>query len=199
MNQQIEDATLNLWARRDAGLVSRDSDEMDVVSIPVVVHIMHAPGQSVGSGSNISDQQVYNAIEHLNQAYRNQLAYDPTSGVDLQMEFCLASRTPEGNYTNGITRSPSFNNVDLAANGNNLTMKSTTAWNQTQYLNIWVTGSIAKSDEGINNIAGYSSYASEHGTTNDGLICRFDYFGTNPKHIMFRARRFGMRYATRCP
>lgn len=180
MNQQIEDATLNLWARRDAGLVSRDSDEMDVVSIPVVVHIMHAPGQSVGSGSNISDQQVYNAIEHLNQAYRNQLAYDPTSGVDLQMEFCLASRTPEGNYTNGITRSPSFNNVDLAANGNNLTMKSSTAWNQTQYLNIWVTGSIAKSDEGINNIAGYSSYASEHGTTNDGLICRFDYFGTNP-------------------
>lgn len=180
MNQQIEAATLDLWARRDAGLVSRDGDEIDVISIPVVVHIMYLPGQAVGSGSNISDQQVYNAIEYLNQAYRNELAYDPTSGIDLKMEFCLASRTPEGNFTNGITRSPSFNSVDLATVGNNLTMKNTTAWNQTQYLNIWVVGSIAKSDVGIYNIAGYSSYANEHGETNDGLICRFDYFGTNP-------------------
>ena len=41
-------------------------------TIPVVVHVMHLPGDNtVGSGSNISDAQILSGIQHLNDAYRN--------------------------------------------------------------------------------------------------------------------------------
>ncbi len=40
-----------------------------ILTIPVVVHIIH-DGSAYGDGSNITDEQVYSAINALNQDYR---------------------------------------------------------------------------------------------------------------------------------
>lgn len=180
INQQTEAATYSLWQELDNGTQSRSSDGWGLMTIPVVVHIMAPPGQNIGTGSNIPDQQVYDAIEHLNEAYRNTVLYDMATGHDIEVEFCLAQRSPVDAYTTGITRHNTYSIIDLSSNNtDNFNMKNATAWNQERYLNIWVVAGITKADQGIYNIAGFSSYANEHGDTNDGVVCRFDYFGTN--------------------
>ncbi|MBS1665592.1 MAG: hypothetical protein JST68_31425, partial [Bacteroidetes bacterium] len=76
------------------------------VVLPVVVHIIHNNGPE-----NISDLQVQTAIQHLNEAYANTGYYDPSDGVSTNIQFCLASRDPNNNPTNGITRDVSVNTV----------------------------------------------------------------------------------------
>ena len=137
----IEDLTHDLWERRLNGQCSREGDEMGLITIPVAVHIMHPSSESIGAGGNITNAQVETALDHLNQAFRNTLLFDPTTGVDVEIEFCLAARDPNGNATNGITRHTNYYNVDLGYNADTV-MKHNTAWDQTQYLNIWVVKTI---------------------------------------------------------
>ena len=67
-------------------------------TLPVVVHILH-DGDDVGTGSNISDAQVASAIQALNADFQGEFG-----GADVDVEFALAVRGPEGNPTNGIVR-----------------------------------------------------------------------------------------------
>ena len=73
-----------------------------VKTIPVVVHIVHD-----GGAENISDAQVQQAINWLNQALANQGYFDQGSGADCGIQLCFAQRTPDGQPTNGITRDQS--------------------------------------------------------------------------------------------
>jgi hypothetical protein len=76
---------------------------------PVVVHVFH-DGDDYGTGSNIADEIVYDAIANLNACFAGEPWHTTThSGVthpysDSNIEFCLASIDPDGNTTNGITR-----------------------------------------------------------------------------------------------
>ena len=65
-----------------------------IYTIPVVVHVLHL-GESIGTGSNISDSQIQQAITGLNSRFRNVNGL----GADVEMEFCLASKDPNGNST----------------------------------------------------------------------------------------------------
>ncbi len=77
--------------------------------LPVVVHIIHENGLE-----NISDAQVLDGMDHLNQAFENIDYYDQGTGVNTQIQFCLAKRTPEGTFTTGINRVVSpLTNVDM--------------------------------------------------------------------------------------
>ena len=64
----------------------------DLITLPVVVHIIHNNGPE-----NISDAQVMQGIQHLNDAFRNVSVYNPQTGVDTKIEFCLAQRDTAGN------------------------------------------------------------------------------------------------------
>lgn len=77
-----------------------------VVTIPVVVHVVYN-----NATQNISDAQVQSAIEALNRDFRrtntdaNQTpAAFQGVAADVEIEFCLARQDPNGNPTNGITR-----------------------------------------------------------------------------------------------
>lgn len=73
-----------------------------VHSLPVVVHILHE-GESLGTGSNITDEQIFSAITALNEDFRKLPGTNGDGdGVDVELEFCLAARDPEGNSTTGI-------------------------------------------------------------------------------------------------
>lgn len=59
------------------------------VVLPVVVHIIHNNGTE-----NISDARVLAGIQHLNEAFRNTGYYDPATGVNTNIQFCLVKRDP---------------------------------------------------------------------------------------------------------
>ncbi len=91
-----------------------DLDTAQVLTIPVVFHILHL-GESVGEGTNISDEQVLSCIENLNHRFRGDVEalssltdeydeYELSLVKDGKIEFCLAARGPDDTPTDGINR-----------------------------------------------------------------------------------------------
>lgn len=145
----------------------------DIYTIPVVIHILYN-----NNNENISDAQIISQINILNEDFRR-LNIDTINtpndfeqyAADCQIEFCLASRDPENNITNGITRTHtnelSFNITDKKIYYDSLGGKN--AWNTNKYLNIWVGN--------INNLAGYSTFPGFPFEEEDGVIIHYEYFG----------------------
>ena len=86
-----------------------------VLTVPVVFHIMHL-GETEGSGTNISYEQLLACLASLNDAYRGNAPYN-SSGVDMEIEFCLASQDPSGNPTTGVNRINASGTSDYTTNG----------------------------------------------------------------------------------
>ena len=142
-----------------------------IVTIPVVVHVIwHDPSE------NISDAQIFSQIDVLNEDFRKLNAdtgvvrpiFAPLAG-DAGIEFCLAQRDPQGNVTNGITRTYSTvpdwgcdDSMKYAANG------GADGWPGADYLNIWVCK--------LNCANGYAYYP---GTPDpiDGVVVHYYVFG----------------------
>lgn len=149
-----------------------------VITVPVVVHIVYITPQE-----NITDQQVYSQIAVLNADYRrlnadtiNTPSVFDSLAADIGIEFCLASVDPNGNPTNGITRTASaggdfggfFNpfteDVKAAASG------GCDPWPSDQYLNIWVCNLFP-------GLLGYSSFPGGDPAL-DGVAITYTAFGT---------------------
>lgn len=151
---------------------SSSKQQSVVYIIPVVFHIVHQFGPE-----NISDAKVREAIRVMNDDFRKRNA-DTASTIpvfqplmaDCEIEFRLATIDPSGNCTNGIDRiySPETNNGGESAKFNK--------WPQNKYLNIWV---IKKMGPGHLTAAAYAYYPSTPPANGDGIICLYDYVGTN--------------------
>ncbi|MEP6749665.1 MAG: M43 family zinc metalloprotease [Bacteroidota bacterium] len=153
-----------------------------VVTLPVVVHIIHNNG-----AENISDAQVFQGIQHLNEAYANSGYYDPADGVNTQIQFCMAQRDPANNATNGITRDVSSYTVMGGANyySDDQNVKNIDRWNPLCYINIWIVKSIPTS------VVGYAYLPSAHGTNVDGIIMEAGYFGSSYPNDVVVAHEMG--------
>ena len=141
-----------------------------VLIIPTVVHIIHNNGPE-----NISNLQINNAIAEINQAMRNLGYYDPNTGVDTEIELCLAVQDTAGQATSGINRvlDPL---TDMTLETQDAALKNLSRWNTSQYLNIWVVNSINSQFWGP-GVAGYSTLPASHGQPNDGFVVEYDFFG----------------------
>ncbi|MBT8196791.1 MAG: PKD domain-containing protein [Bacteroidia bacterium] len=139
--------------------------------IPVVFHVMHDYGSS-----NISEAQVLDALSILNEDFQklNSDTSDIVSGFntiigDPDIEFRLAKLDPNGNCTNGITRT--YTELTWAANDN---VKQLISWPRNKYLNVWVVASLTN--------AGAGAYAylpsNSINPTVDGIITRNTQFGS---------------------
>jgi len=158
--------------------VDFDSDqktEGTVFTIPVVVHIIYDD-----ASDNITDKQVKNAIEVLNEDYRrlnadavNTRSSFTSVAADCEIEFKLAKLDPNGNCHTGITRTQSA----LTVNANN-NVKALKSWPRTKYVNIWVVNSIDLGSSGQGTVLGYA-YKPNPGqsTTYDGIVIRHDRMG----------------------
>ncbi|MBL0236964.1 MAG: hypothetical protein IPQ02_10205 [Saprospiraceae bacterium] len=139
-----------------------------IYDVPVVVHVLHL-GEAIGTGTNISDAQIKGAIQTLNNEFRNSNG----TGVDMQINFCLAVRDPNGNPSTGINRvngtvvpkysiggisNPYYNTC-----GNEKAVKDLSKWPFESYLNIWVVSKICGG-----NISGYATFQS--GSVYDGVV-----------------------------
>lgn len=144
-----------------------------VITIPVVVHVVYNT-----TAQNVSDAQIQSQITQLNLDYRK-LNTDWTSTpsgfqslvADYEIEFCLATRDPNGNSTNGIIRkqtsSTSFStndNVKRTANGGD------DAWPSSSYLNLWVCNLSG-------GTLGYAQFPGGAAAT-DGVVINYTAFGT---------------------
>lgn len=134
--------------------------------IPVVVHVIHD-----GGTNNISDAQIQSQIDVLNEDYRKRLGTNGYgSGVDTDVEFCLAKKDPLGKCSNGIVRikSPLSNHQTYQRS----MLKQLSYWDNTRYLNMYVV-------KNINNGSGTAGYSSFPGgpPDEDGIVVRHDYFG----------------------
>jgi len=142
--------------------------------VPVVVHVM-SEGTSLTS---ITDQEIQDAINDLNQRYRKITgSLGDGDGVDVTLEFSLAVRDPNGNCTNGIVRYDLSGNVNYKTNGvySNLAgitdnaLKAFSFWNSSQYYNIWLVSEI-DGNNGGSGVQGYAYMASAHGMSFDGTV-----------------------------
>ncbi len=167
------------------------SDRVQYI-VPVVVHIVH-----LGGPENISDQQVYDVINLLNEDFSatnsdlSQVipAFQGIIG-DADFEFRLAKKDPNGNCTNGITRTYSSTTDDTGFNGIshpivNAVQAQHGTWPQNKYLNIFVCRT---------TISGAAAYTYNPGVfTNPnsmlgGIVCLHNYFGNtgtgNSRHTV---------------
>lgn len=152
--------------------VQLKSGNDSLLVIPIVFHIVHQYG-----GENISDAQILDQIDILNEDYKKLNA--DTSAVNPefagiignpQLEFRLAKIDPHGNCTNGIERIYSQESV-VGDDGSKMHN-----WPRSKYLNVWVVKDME------NGVAGYAYYPSAtisgFGAFIDGVIIRHDYIGS---------------------
>jgi len=155
---------------------NRQSARLSVVTIPVVVHVIYHPSYPA---QQISYSRVVEQINILNQDFR--AMNSDTSIVpsmfkgditDPEIQFCLASRDPNGNWTDGVIFVPTTKTG--FSMGEDASIKSTALgghdpWDRNKYMNIWVcnlTGNVL----GFTTLPGGPAYL-------DGLVIGFRYFG----------------------
>ena len=159
-----------------------------VITIPVVVHVIHSVADNtIGVGSNISDEQILSQFPVLNQDYRRKIGsngYNTNAlGADVEIEFCLATTDPNCNPTNGITRHYStkttYNPTSDFETG---LVKSFSQWPNTDYLNIWVV-SLSGGYLGYAQFPNYTGLAGLDSVSGlpaeDGVLIASKVFGAN--------------------
>ncbi len=110
--------------------------------IPVVIHVIHK-GESVGSGTNITEAQILDQLRIINEDFQQQnpdFSNTPTEFLGVaaspNLEFVLAKQRPDGLPTNGINRvqgpKDEYSSRDAAL------VADMVSWPPEEYLNIWV-------------------------------------------------------------
>ncbi|MFI5135071.1 MAG: M43 family zinc metalloprotease [Chitinophagales bacterium] len=150
------------------------ADTRSTYVVPVVVHVIW--NKSI---QNISDEQVQSQIDVLNEDF-NRLNADTSKtpapfksvAAGISIKFCLAAYDPNGNPTNGITRTQ----TDVTAFYLGDSMKHTSqggedAWPTSEYLNFWVC-------DLSGGVLGYAVMPSPgNPPAEDGLVLRYNAFG----------------------
>jgi hypothetical protein len=172
-----------LYAQRVACAPEVDLDTAQILTIPVVFHVIHV-GEPVGEGTNISDEQILSCIENLNHRFRGDVEalaaltnqydeYELSLVKDSKIEFCLAARDPNNEPTDGINR---YDGSNLTNNGESYALdgiandasqsgvsdsyiKDLFHWPVDKYFNCYVVTEIS-GNNGLNGIQGYSFLGS---------------------------------------
>jgi hypothetical protein len=173
-HQQLEEETRLFAQERGGG--------EETLIIPIVFHIIHE-----GGAENISDEQVLDCLRIVNRDFRKQ-NQDTLQVVDefvdliadINIEFRLAQRDPEGNCTKGINRifSP-------LTNEGGSQMKDLIFWPRDMYMNVWV----------CKDAGGAAGYTYLPGSVNngwlqdqDGIVLLHNYTGSIGTSSVTRSR-----------
>ncbi|MFD2717733.1 M43 family zinc metalloprotease [Hymenobacter monticola] len=162
------------------GVQQRNNYVTDI-TIPVVVHVIHA-----GGTDNISDRQINSAIAQLNLDYQKlnpdtadiSPLFRPIAAA-VGFQFRLAKKDPNGNCTTGITRhyAPSISVDDRSG-----AVQAISNWDRARYMNIWVVTGISS------GAAGYVSPPNTPTNVRDGFTVLSTYFGTQGTGSLYVGR-----------
>lgn len=153
-----------------------------VYKVPIVFHVLHN-----GGSENISEEQIFNALEVLNRDFRKQ--NEDTADVvpafksliaDVEIEFVLATKAPNGACFRGYTRTQSAttfsgggndgdNQVLAVRNGNNVYQGN---WPSNKYLNVYIVANAG-------GAGGYTNYPNNgnFGNMENGIWILHTQFG----------------------
>lgn len=167
----------------------------EVITIPVVVHVVHTVNRPA---SNVSEAKIQSQLEALNRDFRLMNAdttrVDPDFRhlmADIEIEFCLAARDPDGLPTTGITRTETETDRFFVESDE---IKSSATggkdpWPYDQYLNMWVCNNICSNFGGC-GILGYATPPNPSTAERDGVVIQYNFFGsTQPVSSAFNLGR----------
>lgn len=152
------------------------NDKAAIYTIPMVFHIIHT-----GGIENISDNQILDAVNMMNLDYSktntdagNTIPEFQGIAADCQIQFKLAKKDPNGNCTNGITRT--FDNSTNTGDGNDqvsAVQADQGNWPGDKYLNVFVVANCG-------GAAGYSTYPSDWSASSmgNGIFILYNYVGS---------------------
>ncbi len=151
--------------------------------MPVVIHLVVPPGSRIGQNNNLTDLQVLQGLDYLNDAFANQGSFNTNTGLDTEIRFCLAVRDPNGKPTNGITRTESLFVADTVpcspygtSSANDGLIKNLVNWNCRDYLNIWLVTDLYDTGFGC-GLAGYAYFPGAPCTV-DGVVQEARYWNS---------------------
>ena len=173
--REAEEAGLRSAAQ---DVLSRGGQDNELYVIPVVFHVIHDNGPE-----NISAEQIHDAMDILNRDFRK-LNSDTAQIVagfvdvaaDIDVEFRLAKRDPQGNCHSGINRIED----ELTYVGDNA-MKQLINWPRESYMNVYVAAEAG-------GAAGYTNYPSNWGAGTDGIVLKHEYVGSIGTGNPYRSR-----------
>lgn len=165
--------------------------EATVINIPIIVHVVHN-GEPIGSGTNLSQEQIIAQIEVLNEDFRRKAGSPGFNnnplGADIEIEFCLSPVDEDGNVMaepgidriRGTQQSWTRSQIDGS-------LKPSTIWNSNLFYNIW-TLRFGGEDS---NLLGYAQFPDQSGlsgipnsggpSSTDGVVVQFSSFGSIDK------------------
>ncbi len=157
----------------DVSKPTRDTILNEVITIPVVVHILYNT-----TAQNISDAQILSQLQSLNNDYRklnadaaNIPAAFANFAGDARIVFCIAKIDASGKTTSGIIRKYTPEQSWTADDGMKFSAQGgDNAWDSKRYLNIWVCNLFGRS-------LGYSSLPGAQ-ADRDGVVIQYNVFGT---------------------
>jgi PKD repeat protein len=162
-------------------LSSKPTEKATIYKIPVVFHVLHNNGIE-----NISDEQIYDALAILNRDYRlqnldanNVQTEFQGMPADIEVEFLLATKAPNGQCFKGITRTLStetYNGADGTAQVNAIIAGNDVyngTWAGNKYLNVFICSDIGGAAGYTTNPSGFS--ASQ---MTNGIWVLHDYVGS---------------------
>ncbi|MCX8481017.1 MAG: M43 family zinc metalloprotease, partial [Sediminibacterium sp.] len=128
-----------------------------------VIHIIHN-GESIGTGTNISDAQIKATLDYTNKIYANAIG----SSTNFRIQFVMACIDKNGNKTSGIERingntvTGYYPNNHAVLNDNSLSnsinkIAQNYNWDVTQYYNVYVIQQF-----NIANVAGVAFYPNNY-------------------------------------
>lgn len=170
--QIFDNAQQRLKAYITSAKAHRTGAADQVYTIPVVVHILEPVGYSL-----LTDLQVHEGIAELNKAFRNQLA--ESDGVDTQIQFQLAVRSPQCTPTTGIdriyTNNAAYTSFGVTGPGGaGLPYDQVYPmgyWSNLEYYNVWVVNY-------MDQAAGMAGYPTGTSSPTDGVLIVASYFTT---------------------
>ena len=139
-----------------------------VVTIPVVFHVVYANGTE-----NISDDQLFEQLQVLNDDFRRLNADQDNiwpQAADTEIEFCLATRDPNGAPSSGILRVPTTSGAFGSSDAVKFTSQGgSDAWPADEYMNFWVCNLGG-------GLLGYAQFPGGNAAT-DGIVCGYQFVG----------------------
>lgn len=149
----------------DRGLVqyTQHSPEGANLILPIVFHVVQD-----GTLGSLTDADVLTLLGFLNDAFANEGFYDPSTGADTDIGFCLAKQDENGLPTSGITRTQSTLTL-MTAETQDRDLKALIHWDPHCYINVYLVAEI-NSDAYGTGVRGYANFPSSHGSPTDGIV-----------------------------
>jgi hypothetical protein len=156
--------------------INRETGAEDVISIPVIFHIV-LPNPYI-----IPDEAVQSQLNELNLAFSglnadstNAPGFYPVRGHSVKIKFVAARQTPSGGLSNGIERikSATASNANMVADPiKRSSLGGVNAWGPAAYLNCWIGDDVSGK-----RILGYAQFPGAGLAEDDGIFCNYQSFG----------------------